>query len=229
MAGRTSSASRRRTASTRRAPATSTSSRARETWPQRSTRGRRNYSRRSWGANFPGPLDVAGKLIVGFWPGIAHLMGWLVRAVGLQAASARDLHPAHPRDGAALVTFAVALLLTVAVWFDKGGVVGKDVNEFARIMFGAAAIALPLILVIAAIRMMRSDEADEHRGRGVVGWTAIFAGWSGLIFLHSGNRLHVDTSGGLVGRLTGDLFSRAVSSWVAVPVSRPTRPPEVST
>src|SRR5215475_9791843 len=144
MAGRTSSASRRQTASTRRAPATSTSSRARETWPQRSTRsprGRRSYSRRNWGANFPGPLDVAGKLIVAFWMGIAHLIGWLVRAVGRQAASARDLHPAHQRDGAALFTFAVALLLTVAVWFDKGGVVGKDINEFARLALGSAAVA----------------------------------------------------------------------------------------
>ncbi|HKE65167.1 MAG TPA: DNA translocase FtsK [Micromonosporaceae bacterium] len=205
MAGRTSSASRRRTAPTRRASAGS-SRRGRDTW-----RGR--------AASIPGPLDVLGKLLVGIWMGLAHLVGWLVRAVGRQAANARELDPQHQRDGSALFSFAAALLLGVAVWFDAGGVVGKDVNEFARLLFGAAAIALPLILVIAGVRTMRQpDDSEEHRGRGVVGWSSIFAGWSGLIYLHTNNRLHIDSSGGLLGRLTGELFSRAVSSWVAVPV-----------
>ncbi|HEY7175942.1 MAG TPA: DNA translocase FtsK 4TM domain-containing protein, partial [Micromonosporaceae bacterium] len=215
MAGRTSSASRRTTAPTRRTSA-DTSWRSSE-WPRRRTPARRN--RRYRGSSIPGPLDVLGKIVVGFWMGLAHVIGWLVRAAGRQAANARDLHPDHQRDGGALFAFAVALLLTVAVWFDQGGVVGKDVNEFARILFGAAAIALPLILLITGVRMMRQPAApEEHHGRGVVGWSAIFAGWSGLIYLHAHDRLHIQASGGVLGRLTGDLFSRAVSSWVAVPV-----------
>ena len=153
--------------------------------------------------------------------GIAHLLGWFVRAVGRQAATARGLHPQHQRDGAALLAFAAALLLAVAVWFDQGAAVGKDIDEFARLLLGAAAVALPLILVITAIRMMRHPEdPEEHRGRGVVGWSAIFAGWSGLLFLHANVRQRIDisVSGGVLGRLTGDLFARAVSPWVAVPV-----------
>jgi S-DNA-T family DNA segregation ATPase FtsK/SpoIIIE len=229
MAGRTSSAGRRSTASTRRAPATTASRRTaedrrgRETWPPRRTPARgsaaRRAARRRRAANFPGPLDVIGKLIVGFWMGIAHLLGWIVRAVGRQAATARGLHPQHQRDGAALLAFAVALLLAVAVWFDQGGVVGKDINEFARLLLGAAAVALPLILLITAIRMMRHpEEPEEHHGRGVVGWSAIFAGWSGLLYLHAHKRIDISISGGVLGRLTGDLFARAVSPWVAVPV-----------
>ncbi|HEY9483679.1 MAG TPA: DNA translocase FtsK, partial [Micromonosporaceae bacterium] len=135
------------------------------------------------------------------------------------AATARGLHPQHQRDGAALLAFAMALLLTVAVWFDQGGVVGKDINEFARLLLGAAAVALPLILLITAIRMMRHpEEPEEHHGRGIVGWSAIFAGWSGLLFLHAHKRFDISISGGVLGRLTGDLFARAVSPWVAVPV-----------
>jgi S-DNA-T family DNA segregation ATPase FtsK/SpoIIIE len=164
-------------------------------------------------------LDVVGKIIVGFWMGIAHLVGWIARSLGRQAATARGLNPEHQRDGAALVALAVALLLGVSVWFDKGSVVGKDVNEFARLLFGGAAIALPLIFVLAAIRMMRHPEMpEEHHGRGVVGWTAIFAGWTGLAYLHAHDRFHIPRSGGVLGRLTGDLLARAVSPWVAVPV-----------
>src|SRR5215468_9976046 len=107
MAGRTTSASRRRAAPTRRTPAASS---WREPWPRsrRSTRAKGGF-----GASFPGPFELLGKLIVGFWTGLAHLLGWLVRAAGRQAVSARDLHPRHQRDGAELVAFAVALLLTV--------------------------------------------------------------------------------------------------------------------
>ena len=175
MAGRTSSAGRRSTASTRRTPATTASRRAaddrrgRETWPPRRAPARgsaaRRAARRRRAANFPGPLDVVGKLIVGFWMGIAHLLGWIVRAVGRQAATARDLHPQHQRDGAGLLAFAVALLLAVAVWFDQGGVVGKDINEFARLLLGAAAVALPLILLITAIRMMRHPRGTGGASR----------------------------------------------------------------
>ena len=156
MAGRTSSAGRRSTASTRRTPATTASRRSaagrrgRETWPPRRAPARgsaaRRAARRRRAANFPGPLDVVGKLIVGFWMGIAHLLGWIVRALGGRRPR-RGACTQHQRDGAALLAFAMALLLAVAVWFDQGGVVGKDINEFARLLLGAAAVALPLILL----------------------------------------------------------------------------------
>jgi DNA segregation ATPase FtsK/SpoIIIE, S-DNA-T family len=154
--------------------------------------------------------------------GIAHTIGWAVRAIGRHAASARDLDPDHQRDGAGLFAFAIALLLTVAIWLNGGGPVGQAINEFARLLFGVVALAIPVILVVSAIRLMRGGElAEEHRGRAVVGWTAIFVGCTGLIYLHAPRPLTLKDSaisGGLLGRLTGGLFARAVSAYVAVPV-----------
>lgn len=151
--------------------------------------------------------------------GIAHAIGWAVRAVGRHAATARELDPEHQRDGAGLLAFAGALLLTVAVWFGSGGVVGGAIDTFARLLLGAAAITLPIILLINAIRMMRTRvDPEEHRGRGVVGWTALLAGLAGLIYLASHHPADIRDEGGLLGRIAGGGFSHAVSVWVAVPV-----------
>jgi DNA segregation ATPase FtsK/SpoIIIE, S-DNA-T family len=170
-----------------------------------------------------GPLDVLGRILIGLWMAIAHSIGWVVRAAGRQAATARDLDPEHQRDGAGLLAFAAALLLTVAVWFHAGGVVGTAINTAARFLFGGAAIVLPLVFGIGAYRLMRvqTEDREDHRGRGVVGWTAILIGVSGLINVHMhGSGPHADprVEGGMLGRLSGSALAHAISSWVAVPV-----------
>ncbi len=170
-----------------------------------------------------GPLDVLGKILIGLWMALAHSIGWLVRAAGRHAATARDLDPEHQRDGAGLLAFAAALLLTVAIWFRAGGVVGAAISTAARFLFGGAGIVLPLIFGIGAYRLMRvqTEEHADHRGRGVVGWSAILVGVSGLINLNmrsSGPHADPRVEGGMLGRLSGSALAHAVSSWVAVPV-----------
>ncbi len=166
---------------------------------------------------------MLGKILVGLWMALAHSIGWLVRVAGRQAATARDLDPEHRRDGAGLLAFAAALLLTVAIWFRSGGVVGTAVNTAGRFLFGSAAIVLPVIFGLGAYRLMRvqTEDSEEHRGRGVVGWTAILIGVSGLINVQMrGSGRHADPriEGGMLGRLSGSALAHAVSSLVAVPV-----------
>jgi S-DNA-T family DNA segregation ATPase FtsK/SpoIIIE len=193
----------------------------REPWPARRPARRSTARRRRSGGL--GPLDVLGKILVGLWMALAHSIGWLVRVAGRQAATARDLDPEHRRDGAGLLAFATALLLTVAIWFRSGGVVGTAVNTAGRFLFGSAAIVLPVIFGLGAYRLMRvqTEDSEEHRGRGVVGWTAILIGVSGLINVHMrGSGPHADprVEGGMLGRLSGSALAHAVSSVVAVPV-----------
>ncbi|HEY2792496.1 MAG TPA: DNA translocase FtsK 4TM domain-containing protein, partial [Micromonosporaceae bacterium] len=150
--------------------------------------------------------------------GLAHSLGWVFRAVGRHAATARTLDEAHQRDGAGLLAFAMFLLLTVSVWFSSGGVIGKDVDFFTRLLFGAAAVLLPIILLVSAVRLMRSDTTDEHRGRGVVGWTSLILGVAGLVNLHAGKTVDFSANGGVFGRVAGGALAHAVSPFVAVPV-----------
>ncbi|MEU5673656.1 hypothetical protein ABZ749_25530, partial [Micromonospora sp. NPDC047753] len=116
MAGRTSQASRRRGAS----PRGGTNSRARQ--PAKKTT--RAPVRRRTTPPRPGPAVYVGRAVGALWMGLAHGMGWAVRAAGRQAASARDLDPEHRRDGAGLLLFGLALLSAVALWLSGAGPVG---------------------------------------------------------------------------------------------------------
>jgi S-DNA-T family DNA segregation ATPase FtsK/SpoIIIE len=176
---------------------------------------------RGRGRSIGSPLDVLGRLIILFWMGLAHGVGWVVRTVGRRAADARDLDPEHRRDGAGLLVLGLSLLLAVAVWFRAGGPFGSYVAALTRLFVGSIALALPLLLLIGAVRLMRTPAEEPHPGRGVVGWTALFLGTSGILHIAAGKPVDFDLTnkaGGLLGRLSGGLLADAVSGWVAVPL-----------
>ena len=127
-------------------------------------------SRRTSGTS---PAILVGRGVRAIWMGVAHGVGWVVRGVGRQAATARDLDPEHRRDGAGLLLLGLAILTGVAVWLSGAGPVGERVADTVRLFLGAIAAALPLLLLFAAIRLMRDAGDPEHRGRGVVGWSAL--------------------------------------------------------
>ncbi|MGS2614614.1 DNA translocase FtsK [Micromonospora sp. LZ34] len=211
MAGRTSQASRRRGAS----PRGTTNSRARQ--PAKKTRA---PARRRTAAARPGPAVYVGRAVGALWMGLAHGVGWAVRAAGRQAATARDLDPEHRRDGAGLLVFGLALLSAVGIWFSAAGPVGERVADTVRLFLGAIAIVVPVLLMIGAWRLMRQPVDPEHRGRGLVGWGSLLVATAAL--LHIGqepvDEVQRDFAGGLVGAGVGSLLERAVTAWVAVPL-----------
>jgi S-DNA-T family DNA segregation ATPase FtsK/SpoIIIE len=153
------------------------------------------------------------------WMWVAHGLGWVVRAVGRQAATARDLDVEHRRDGAGLLLLALAILLVVAVWFDGGGPVGWAVALVTHGAVGAVASLLPILLVLGMIRMMRDPAPPEVRGRAVVGWSALLVAVTGILDIARRTETFADReqAGGLLGGV-GGLLSQAVTRWVAVPV-----------
>jgi DNA segregation ATPase FtsK/SpoIIIE, S-DNA-T family len=167
------------------------------------------------------PISVIGRALAGLWMGLAHGVGWAVRAAGRQAATARDLDPEHRRDGGGLLVLGLAILLGVAVWFSSAGPLGEWVATTARLFFGAIAAALPLLLLVAAIRLMRAPpEEEQHRGRAMVGWTALIVSTAALLHLAENPRDpdEMEYAGGLIGFGLGALLERGVTQWVAVPL-----------
>ncbi|MCW6006134.1 DNA translocase FtsK [Micromonospora sp. CPCC 205371] len=207
MAGRTSSASRRRGATTTRGAAATRGTTARNRRPARRTTN-------------PSIAVLAGRGIRAVWMGVAHSVGWAARSVGKQAATARDLDPEHRRDGAGLLVLGVAILSGVAVWFSSAGPVGTWVADSMRLFFGAIAAALPLLLLFAAIRLMREPGDPARRGRGMVGWSALILASAGLLHIGQSpiDNTQRDYAGGLIGAGIGSLLERAVTQWVAVPL-----------
>src|SRR5438094_632093 len=82
-----------------------------------------------------GPLDLLGRVLTLLWMGLAHGVGWLVRAVGRRAADARELDPEHRRDGAGLLVRGIAVLLACG-----GGLLAQAVTPW---------VAVPLLVLVA--------------------------------------------------------------------------------
>jgi S-DNA-T family DNA segregation ATPase FtsK/SpoIIIE len=203
VAGRTSPASRRRGAQARAEVA----------------RARRSANRRVNGNSTLASLGFLGAGLAGLWMGLAHALGWLVRAIGRQAATARELDPEHRRDGAGLLLFGLAIVVAVAVWFDAAGPTGYWLAKYTRLIVGAIAMALPLMLLLGAIRMMREPDEEAGRGRGLVGWTTLVIASAGLLHLGKNQPTTTelrDRAGGLLGGAVGSSLSAAVTPYVAV-------------
>jgi S-DNA-T family DNA segregation ATPase FtsK/SpoIIIE len=169
----------------------------------------------------PGFFGLIGRGMILLWMALAHGLGWLVRAVGRRAADARELDPEHRRDGAGLFMLGMSFLLAVAVWFHSGGTFGGYLATLARLFLGNIAVALPVVLLVNALRLMRMQGEEPQRGRGVVGWTTLVVGIDGLLHLSAGqpiDLLPMEQAGGLVGRAAGGLLAAAVTTWVAIPV-----------
>ena len=152
--------------------------------------------------------------------GLAHSVGWVARGVGRQAATARDIDPEHRRDGAGLLLLGLAILVGVAVYAGGAGPVGTRIADAVRLFFGGLALLLPLLLLYGAIRLMRKPADPEHRGRSVVGWTALLVATASLLQIaqHPADDVELTNAGGLIGYGVGRLLERAVTAWVAVPL-----------
>ncbi len=162
-----------------------------------------------------------GRAIIGVWMALAHAVGWVVRAAGRQAATAKELDPAHRRDGLGLLALGLGLVLAVAVWFDAAGPAGFYLARSVRTAIGALSAALPLLLVAAAFRLMRYPPDPAHRGRHIVGWTSLVLGAVGLMHLFRDQPPTVSQqryAGGVIGDLVGSGLAAAVTRWVAVPL-----------
>jgi S-DNA-T family DNA segregation ATPase FtsK/SpoIIIE len=208
MAGRTSQASRRRAARNARAKV---------------ARTRRAADRRldGKGSSALASFGFVGAGIAGLWMGIAHALGWAVRAIGRRAATARDLEREHRRDGGGLLFIGLAMVAAVSVWFGGAGPFGLWLARAIFFAVGAIAMALPLLLLLAGLRLMRAPDEEANPGRGLVGWGALLVGCAGLLHLAKSAPTRaelMDRAGGWLGRAVGNGLAAAVTGYVAIPL-----------
>jgi S-DNA-T family DNA segregation ATPase FtsK/SpoIIIE len=126
--------------------------------------------------------------------------------VGRNAATARELDPAHRRDGAGLAVLGAGLISAVAVWFAAAGALGRLIAQLLRILLGNAALIVPLLLVCWAVHLLRQQPQPERRGRLLVGCTAIGLAVTGMLHLDAGSppRSGWRHAGGAIGALASE-------------------------
>ena len=144
---------------------------------------------------------------------MARGVGGASRAAGL---SARELHPAHRRDGLGLALLAGALVCAGGSWWHAGSV-GGDVADLLGGTLGKGALLLPPLLVLGGWRVLRHPDGSGGRGRLLVGWSSLTLGGLGVLHVVRGDRPRTD-KGGLVGFLLGDPLRAALTPYLAVPV-----------
>jgi S-DNA-T family DNA segregation ATPase FtsK/SpoIIIE len=160
--------------------------------------------------------------VVKVWIGIAHLLGSMVRGIG---HSARDLEPEHRRDGAGLFLIGLAVVVAAAIWWDLPGAVGNGVRTVVGGSIGMLGWALPLLLVLIAIRTLRHPDHNGPAGRQMIGWTAVCLGVLGLIHIANGLPRPSNPAdgplrdaGGAIGYFISSFLSDLLTQYVAAPL-----------
>nr|WP_246465279.1 DNA translocase FtsK [Ruania alkalisoli] len=152
--------------------------------------------------------------------GTAHVIGGTARSIG---SGAKGLDPAHRRDGLAFLLLALAVIVAVREWFGLSGTAGEWVHAAAAGGVGVLAVAIPVILVFLAVRLMRHPDRPEVNGRITIGLSAIVVAVCGLVHVASGRPAPPDwfdvfAAGGLIGWVAANPISTALTIWVAIPL-----------
>jgi S-DNA-T family DNA segregation ATPase FtsK/SpoIIIE len=159
-----------------------------------------------------------GRALVGLWMLVAHGVGAMARSLG---GGARDLDPAHRRDGAGLASLAAALIVALGAWADSAGPFGHHLTSFLRLLCGSGVMVLPVALVAGAVLLLRRPTPDTPRGRVAVGWIAIAVGLLGILDLAHGDPTKSAArrgAGGLLGVLAGSPLGTALTAYLAIPI-----------
>jgi DNA segregation ATPase FtsK/SpoIIIE-like protein len=166
-------------------------------------------------------ISWIGMAIAGAWMTIAHAAGYATRTFG---RSARDLDPAHRRDGLGLAVLGAAIVSAAAAWWRLGSPVGHLLAAIVRGAFGVGAWAVPILLALLAWRLLRHPDRNSETARVVIGWAALIVGALGLVHIANGTPQPSDGSaamraaGGLIGFFASAPLVAAVTPWVAAPL-----------
>ncbi len=141
--------------------------------------------------------------------------------MGRNAATARELDPAHRRDGAALGVIALSLIAAVAVWAHGAGPGGRALAALLRLIVGNGAAVAPVVLFGIGVHMLRQAGHPESRGRVLVGTLALILTILGLFDLWADSPATSDGrshAGGLLGAGAAAPLEHGLSAVIAVPL-----------
>lgn len=149
--------------------------------------------------------------------GFAHLLGGTARHVG---AGARELDPAHRRDGLALTLVGLAVVVAAREWWDLSGTAGDVIHNVVAGTFGVVGVVVPVVLLGLGVRLMRHPDRVQANSRIGIGLTAVTVAVCGIVHLTHGlpgtqDMAAVRTAGGVVGFVVGTPLATLLTTVVA--------------
>ncbi len=149
------------------------------------------------------------KFATAIWLGIAHVIGAIARGIG---KSARDLDPAHRRDGLGLLYLSLAIVVAAVIWFDVAGFVSGVVTSVVTGAVGIFDVLAPVALLVIAVQTLRHPDApSQKKGRLTIGWTLLSLSVMGIVHIYRGNPIPSSGAGAM----------REASGWVGWAITAP--------
>ncbi|MER6533298.1 DNA translocase FtsK [Streptomyces sp. 900105755] len=191
--------------------------------PAKKAPAKRTAAKKSAPAPRPAPSPTGGvyRLVRALWLGVAHAVGAVFRGIG---QGARNLDPAHRKDGIALLLLGIALIVAAGTWADLRGPVGDLVEILVTGAFGRLDLLVPILLAMIAVRFMRHPEQEDANGRIVIGLSALVVGVLGQVHIACGSPARSDgmqgirDAGGLIGWAAATPLTYTMTDVLAVPL-----------
>ena len=165
-------------------------------------------------------LAVVGRAVSATWSALAKALGSSVRFL---ARGAKDLDPAHRRDGAGLIVLILAIASLVGTWFKSESILSDFLYAIFYGAFGKIGFFAPIILGYFAFRLFRKPADSKSLGRIVIGVLMLLISSTGLIHFVSGFAAPVDgatdmrNGGGLLGYGVSFPLERLMTEVLAQP------------
>ncbi|MFJ9292891.1 DNA translocase FtsK [Streptomyces asoensis] len=189
--------------------------------PAKKAPARKAAARRPAPAPAPSPTGGVYRLVRAIWLGLAHAVGAVFRGIG---NGAKNLDPAHRKDGVALLLFAIALIVAAGTWADLRGPVGDLVEILVTGSFGRLDLLVPILVAVIAVRFVRHPEKPEANGRIVIGLSALVIGVLGQVHIacgapaRSNGMQAIRDAGGLIGWGAATPLTYTMGEVLAVPL-----------
>ncbi len=169
----------------------------------------------------PNPTGGVYRLVRAVWLGLAHAVGAVFRGIG---QGAKNLDPAHRKDGVALLLLGLALIVAAGTWSNLRGPVGDLVEIIVTGAFGRLDLLVPILLAVIGVRFIRHPEKPEANGRIVIGLSALVIGVLGQVHIAVGSPARSDgmsairDAGGLIGWGAATPLTHTMGDVLAVPL-----------
>ena len=152
---------------------------------------------------------------------IAHSLGGAIR---FMFRGAKELDPAHRRDGIGLLLIVLALVSVSGVWMQLDNILGNSIYSLLAGGFGRLSILTPVFLTYMGVRLLRTPNESASTGRVTIGLVITLIGLGGLIHIIAGSPTFSDgatdmrSGGGWLGFAISTPLVLLLTYWIATPI-----------
>ena len=181
---------------------------------------RKKTSSRSAARKQTSVLGAFGKALLAIWRFIAKALGSSVRFV---FRGAKDLDPAHQRDGFAFLILIFALISAAGTWFHLNNFVGRTLRLALFGGVGKLAYLSPIIFIYFAVRLFKSPDEGAATGRITIGTIFLLLTSTGLVHIFNGSvgdtgKISMQGGGGWLGYAVATPLVALTTNILAIPI-----------